>query len=161
MYAASLKWTTLTWIIKDCLLLSSSCVSPSTHRDRSQYKVKRSSSSRVYFLLKITTHTIPESSTGLDLPPTLPLLSPPVIPASPLPPLSPVSPSAHPQPTICALDSPRVCQSPSVSWLEDPLHPHSASASVSTTTCSGDVSRPPGVVSATPYESPGSSMASL
>ncbi|KAI2658662.1 Armadillo repeat-containing X-linked protein 2 [Labeo rohita] len=49
------------------------------------------------------------------------LLSPPIIPAaSALPTLSPGSPSAHPQPTICAVGSPRVCQSPSASWLEDP-----------------------------------------
>ncbi|KAI2653647.1 hypothetical protein H4Q32_013962 [Labeo rohita] len=38
-----------------------------------------------------------------------------------LPPLLTVSPSTHPQPTICAVGSPGVCQSPSVSWLEDPL----------------------------------------
>ncbi|KAI2651120.1 Chromatin-remodeling ATPase INO80 [Labeo rohita] len=44
------------------------------------------------------------------------------------PPLSPDSPAAHPQPTICAVGSPRVCQSPS-SWLEDPLSPPSASES--------------------------------
>ncbi|KAI2649503.1 IgA FC receptor [Labeo rohita] len=43
--------------------------------------------------------------------------------ASVPPPLSPDSPSAHPQPTICAVGSPRVCQSPSASWLEDPLSP--------------------------------------
>ncbi|KAI2653672.1 Hybrid PKS-NRPS synthetase TAS1 [Labeo rohita] len=49
-------------------------------------------------------------------------LPPPVIPASSAAPLLlPVSPSAHPQPTICAVVSPRVCQSPSASWLEDPL----------------------------------------
>ncbi|KAL0159593.1 hypothetical protein M9458_043318, partial [Cirrhinus mrigala] len=35
-------------------------------------------------------------------------------------PLLPVSPSAHPQPTICAVGSPWVCQSPLASWLEDP-----------------------------------------
>ncbi|KAI2652502.1 Formate--tetrahydrofolate ligase [Labeo rohita] len=42
----------------------------------------------------------------LDFPPTLPVLSPPVGPAtSALPPLSPDSPAAHPQATICAVDS--------------------------------------------------------
>ncbi|KAL0203392.1 hypothetical protein M9458_001410, partial [Cirrhinus mrigala] len=62
-----------------------------------------------------------ELSACLDFPPTLPLLSPPISPAaSVLPPLSPDSPAAHPQPTICAVGSPRVCQSPSASWLEDP-----------------------------------------
>ncbi|KAL0148689.1 hypothetical protein M9458_056016 [Cirrhinus mrigala] len=39
------------------------------------------------------------------------------------PPLSPDSPAAHPQSTICAVGSPRVCQSPSASWLEDPSSP--------------------------------------
>ncbi|KAI2667193.1 Eukaryotic translation elongation factor 2 [Labeo rohita] len=39
------------------------------------------------------------------------------------PPLSPGSPSAHPQPTISAVGSLQVCQSPSVSWLEDPSSP--------------------------------------
>ncbi|KAL0154678.1 hypothetical protein M9458_048941, partial [Cirrhinus mrigala] len=38
-------------------------------------------------------------------------------------------PSAHPQPTICAVGSPRVCQSPSASWLEDPSSPPPASES--------------------------------
>ncbi|KAL0162624.1 hypothetical protein M9458_042020, partial [Cirrhinus mrigala] len=62
-----------------------------------------------------------ELSTCLNFPPTLPLLSPSSSPAaSALPPLFPDSPSAHPQPTICAVGSPRVCQSPLVSWLEDP-----------------------------------------
>ncbi|KAL1249397.1 hypothetical protein QQF64_020402 [Cirrhinus molitorella] len=44
--------------------------------------------------------------------PTHPFLSTPL--------LFPVSPTAHPQPNICVLDSPWVCQSPSASWLEDP-----------------------------------------
>ncbi|KAL0165109.1 hypothetical protein M9458_040862, partial [Cirrhinus mrigala] len=30
-------------------------------------------------------------------------------------------PAAHPQSTICAVGPPRVCQSPSASWLEDPF----------------------------------------
>ncbi len=60
----------------------------------------------------------------------LPLLALPAIPAaSAPPPLAAVSPSAHPQTTICALDSPRVCQSPLASWLEDPLSPPPASES--------------------------------
>ncbi|KAL1278541.1 hypothetical protein QQF64_025214 [Cirrhinus molitorella] len=46
------------------------------------------------------------------VPPTHPFLSTPL--------LVPVSPMAHPQPNICVLDAPRVCQSPSASWLEDP-----------------------------------------
>ncbi|KAL0152806.1 hypothetical protein M9458_043158, partial [Cirrhinus mrigala] len=71
-----------------------------------------------------------EQHTGLDFPPTLPVHSPPVGPAtSALPPLSPGSPATHPQPTICAVDSPRVCQFPSASWLEDPLSPPPASES--------------------------------
>ncbi|KAI2660055.1 Translation initiation factor IF-2 [Labeo rohita] len=37
--------------------------------------------------------------------------------------VSPGSPSAHPQSTICAVGVPLVCQSPSVSWLEDPSSP--------------------------------------
>ncbi|KAL0187276.1 hypothetical protein M9458_018946, partial [Cirrhinus mrigala] len=66
----------------------------------------------------------------LDFPPTLPALSPPVDPAAlASPPLSPDSPAAHPQPTICAVGSPRVCQSPSASWLEDPTSPPPASES--------------------------------
>ncbi|KAI2650476.1 Nitrite reductase (NADH) large subunit [Labeo rohita] len=47
-----------------------------------------------------------------------------------MPSLLPVSPSAHPQPTICAVGSPQVCQSPSASWLEDPSSPPSASESL-------------------------------
>ncbi|KAI2667572.1 IgA FC receptor [Labeo rohita] len=67
------------------------------------------------------THTIPELSTCLDFSPTFPLLPPPVIPALAPPLLSPGSPLAHPQPTICGVGSPWVCQSPSASWLEDPV----------------------------------------
>ncbi len=75
-------------------------------------------------------HTIPENPGAHKFPPTLPLLPLPVIPAaSAPPPLSPGSPSAHPQPTICAVGSPWVCQSPSASWLEDPLSPPPASES--------------------------------
>ncbi|XP_058606809.1 uncharacterized protein LOC131524086 [Onychostoma macrolepis] len=72
----------------------------------------------------------PEWPTYLDFPPTLPLLPPPIIPAtSARPPLHPGSPSAHPQPTICAVGSPRVCLSPSASWLGDPSSPPPASES--------------------------------
>ncbi|KAI2645827.1 tRNA modification GTPase MnmE [Labeo rohita] len=54
-----------------------------------------------------------EQHTGLDFPPTLPVHSPPVGPAtSALPPLSPGSHNTPPQPTIGAVDSPRVCQFP-------------------------------------------------
>ncbi|KAI2646767.1 Accumulation-associated protein [Labeo rohita] len=48
---------------------------------------------------------------------------------STLPQLLPVSPSAHPQPTICAVGSLQVCQSSSMSWLEDPSSPPSSSES--------------------------------
>ncbi len=65
-------------------------------------------------------HTILEPFTCLDFPPSLPL-PPPLYQSSQLPPLSPGSPSAHPQPTICAVGSLQVCQSPSASWLEGPL----------------------------------------
>ncbi len=55
------------------------------------------------------------------VPPTLPFLPlPAILAASVTPPLAPASPSTHPQPIICVLDSPRVCQSPSALWLEDP-----------------------------------------
>ncbi|KAI2655421.1 Streptococcal surface protein A [Labeo rohita] len=72
----------------------------------------------------------PEVPTCLDFPPILPLLSPSIVPAaSVLPPLSPGSPSAHPQPTICAMGSPQVCQFPSASWLENPSYPPPVSES--------------------------------
>ncbi|KAL0176613.1 hypothetical protein M9458_028943, partial [Cirrhinus mrigala] len=71
-----------------------------------------------------------ELSTCLNFPPTLPLPFPSSSPAaSGLPPLFPDSPSAHPQPTLCAVGSPRVCQSPSASWLEDPSSSPPASES--------------------------------
>ncbi len=54
---------------------------------------------------------------------TLPLL------LLPLPPLSSGSPFAHPQPTICAVKSLRLCQSPSASRLEDALSSPPASES--------------------------------
>ncbi|KAI2647769.1 Calcium-transporting ATPase type 2C member 1 [Labeo rohita] len=62
-----------------------------------------------------------------ELPP--PFLPSPIFLASAPPPLSHGSPSAHPQPTICAVGSPRVCHSPSASWLEDPSSPPPASKS--------------------------------
>ncbi|KAI2666600.1 hypothetical protein H4Q32_010501 [Labeo rohita] len=65
--------------------------------------------------------TLPTAPLSHKFPHTHPLLSPPVILASSaLPPLIPVNPSPHPQPTICAVGSLRVCLSPLV-WLEDPL----------------------------------------
>ncbi len=68
----------------------------------------------------------PEWPTYLDFPHTLPLLPPPISPAtSALPPLLPGSPSAHPQPTILAVGSPRVFPSPSaimLSALPPPWH---------------------------------------
>ncbi|KAI2663202.1 Opioid growth factor receptor [Labeo rohita] len=62
----------------------------------------------------------------MESPPTLPLLP---MSTSVCSPLSPDSPSAHPQPTTCAVGSPRVCQLPSVSGLEDPSSPPPASES--------------------------------
>ncbi|KAL0171946.1 hypothetical protein M9458_032257, partial [Cirrhinus mrigala] len=62
-----------------------------------------------------------ESPDSHKIPPTLPLLPPP--------PLFSGSPSTHPQPTICVVESTQVCQSPSMSWLEDPLSPAPASES--------------------------------
>ncbi|KAL0168686.1 hypothetical protein M9458_036908, partial [Cirrhinus mrigala] len=64
-------------------------------------------------------HTVSNPPDHSELPPSLSLPSP-LHQSSPSSPLSPGSPSAYPQPTIC-VGSPRVCQSPSVSWLEDPL----------------------------------------
>ncbi|KAI2659445.1 Titin [Labeo rohita] len=66
-----------------------------------------------------TCHDLP---VGMEFPPTPPLLSV-------WSPLSPDSPSAHPQPTTCAVGSPRVCQLPSASGLEDPSAPPPASES--------------------------------
>ncbi|KAI2648546.1 Collagen alpha-5(VI) chain [Labeo rohita] len=66
-----------------------------------------------------TCHDLP---VGMEFPPTPPLLSV-------WSPLSPDSPSAHPQPTTCAVGSPRVCQLPSASGLEDPSSPPPASES--------------------------------
>ncbi|KAL0190994.1 hypothetical protein M9458_013692 [Cirrhinus mrigala] len=62
----------------------------------------------------------------MEFPPTLPLLPMSTYVCSPL---SPDSPSAHPQPTTCAVGSPRVCQLPSASGLEDPSSPPPASES--------------------------------
>ncbi|KAI2664168.1 hypothetical protein H4Q32_002306 [Labeo rohita] len=70
---------------------------------------------------------ISELSTSSDFPPTLPQSKNHNVLA--MPPLLLVSPSTHPQPTICAVGSPQVCQSPSASWLEDPSSPPSASES--------------------------------
>ncbi|KAI2645615.1 Sal-like protein 3 [Labeo rohita] len=66
-----------------------------------------------------TCHDLP---VGMEFPPTPPLLSV-------WSPLSPDNPSAHPQPTTCAVGSPRVCQLPSASGLEDPSSPPPASES--------------------------------
>ncbi|KAI2662997.1 Opioid growth factor receptor [Labeo rohita] len=66
--------------------------------------------------------TCHEISVDMEFPPTPPL-------RSVWPPLSPDSPSAHPQPTTCAVGSPRVCQLSSASWLEDPSAPPPASES--------------------------------
>ncbi|KAL0167300.1 hypothetical protein M9458_039144, partial [Cirrhinus mrigala] len=77
-----------------------------------------SSVEREYAEDSITHCTTAEGELNLDLRQNLkPSNSHPI---STLPPLSPFNPSAHPQLTICAVGSPRVCQSPLVSWLEDP-----------------------------------------
>ncbi len=70
-------------------------------------------------------HTILEPSTCLYFPPSLPL--PPPLHQS-LPPLSPGSPSAHPQPTICAVGSPRVVAGGSLVSASSLWVPDSASA---------------------------------
>ncbi|KAL0190776.1 hypothetical protein M9458_013474, partial [Cirrhinus mrigala] len=56
-------------------------------------------------------------------PPSRPLLLPSSSPAAS------TIPTAHPQSTICAVGSPRVCQSPSASWLKDPSSTPPASES--------------------------------
>ncbi|KAL0154139.1 hypothetical protein M9458_050598 [Cirrhinus mrigala] len=66
-----------------------------------------------------------ELSACLDFPPTL---SPSVISSCWPCCLSPTT-AAHPQPIICAVGSPRVCQSPSAPRLEDPSSPPPASES--------------------------------
>ncbi len=70
-------------------------------------------------------HTILEPSTCLYFPPSL-LLPPPLHQS--LPPLSPGSPSAHPQPTICAVRSPRVVAGGSLVSVSSLWVPDSASA---------------------------------
>ncbi|KAI2663501.1 Chromatin-remodeling ATPase INO80 [Labeo rohita] len=77
-------------------------------------------------------HTIPEPSICHDSS-SCHLLPPPIITApsallssAPLS-LFPVSPSAHPQPSICVVGLPQVCQYPLVSWLVNPLSPSLAS----------------------------------
>ncbi|KAL0199709.1 hypothetical protein M9458_002896, partial [Cirrhinus mrigala] len=64
---------------------------------------------------------IPESPEALKFLPSHQLLPPS--------PLSSVSPSTHPQPSICAVGSPLVCQSPLALRLEDPSSPPPASES--------------------------------
>ncbi|KAI2659211.1 Neurofilament medium polypeptide [Labeo rohita] len=87
----------------------------------------RSSVEREYAEDSITHGTTAEGELNLDLGQNLtPSNSHPI---STLSPLSPVNPSAHPQLTICAVGSPRVCQSPLVSWLEDPSSSPPASES--------------------------------
>ncbi|KAL0156876.1 hypothetical protein M9458_048122, partial [Cirrhinus mrigala] len=87
----------------------------------------------------------PKLSTCLDLTATHPFLPPPIIPAaSALPLLLPGSLSAHPQPTICAVGLPRVCQSPSALWLEGPWSPPTASdGSTSAPLCPSSPVGPP------------------
>ncbi|KAL0198143.1 hypothetical protein M9458_006683, partial [Cirrhinus mrigala] len=87
----------------------------------------------------------PELSNCLDFPthpPSLPSL-PPSLGYLLLSALLP-HPSAHPQPTICAVGSPRVCQSPSVSWLEDPSSQPPASDSSTMAPSSVGPPAPPG-----------------
>ncbi|KAI2655779.1 Filamentous hemagglutinin [Labeo rohita] len=73
-------------------------------------------------------HTVPKPPDHTELPPSLPL-PPPLHQSSPSSLLFPGSFSAHPQPTICVVGLPRICQSPSALWLEDPLSPPPASKS--------------------------------
>ncbi|KAL0150683.1 hypothetical protein M9458_053987 [Cirrhinus mrigala] len=76
------------------------------------------------FFTEISTcHVIPAC---MESPPTLPLLP---MSTSVCSPLSPDSPSAHPQSSTWAVGSPRVCQLPSASGLEDPSSPPPASES--------------------------------
>ncbi|KAL0181203.1 hypothetical protein M9458_023609, partial [Cirrhinus mrigala] len=92
--------------------------------DFSTEDLENNSGDLIDFFTEVSTcHVMPAS---MESPPTLPLLP---MSTSVCSPLSPDSPSAHPQPTTCAVGSPRVCQLPSASGLEDPSSPPPASES--------------------------------
>ncbi|KAI2655727.1 FMRFamide-related peptides type HF-4 [Labeo rohita] len=92
--------------------------------DFSTEVLENNSGDLIDFFTEISTcHVIPAC---MESPPTLPLLP---MSTSVCPPLCPDSPSAHPQSSTCAVGSPRVCQLPSVSGLEDPSSPPPASES--------------------------------
>ncbi|KAL0161536.1 hypothetical protein M9458_045261 [Cirrhinus mrigala] len=111
-------------------------------------------------VIKTPTHHV--LSVCVNFPPTLPPSLPPSLPQltpsnshpiSTPPPLSPVNPSAHPQLTICAVGSPWVCQSPLVSWLEDPSSSPPASESW-TPPRPSDPAAPPRLSAPSPPPSP-------
>ncbi|KAI2647431.1 Zinc metalloprotease ZmpB [Labeo rohita] len=90
--------------------------------DFSTEALENNSGDLIDFFTEISTcHVIPA---WMESPPTLPLLP---MSTSVCAPLSPDSPSAHPQSSTCAVGSPRVCQLPSASGLEDPSSPPPAS----------------------------------
>ncbi|KAI2661132.1 Cell surface glycoprotein 1 [Labeo rohita] len=92
--------------------------------DFSTEVLENNSGDLIDFFTEISTcHVIPAC---MESPPTLPLLP---MSTSVCAPLSPDRPSAHPQCSTCAVGSPRVCQLPSVSGLEDPSSPPPASES--------------------------------
>ncbi|KAI2644778.1 hypothetical protein H4Q32_026653 [Labeo rohita] len=92
--------------------------------DFSTEALENNSGDLIDFFTEISTcHVIPAC---MESPPTLPLLP---MSTSVCAPLSPDSPSAHPQSSTCAVGSPRVCQLPSASGLEDPSSPPPASES--------------------------------
>ncbi|KAL0199245.1 hypothetical protein M9458_007785, partial [Cirrhinus mrigala] len=92
--------------------------------DFSTEALENNSGDLIDFFTEISTcHVIPA---WMESPPTLPLLP---MSTSVCAPLSPDSPSAHPQSSTCAVGSPRVCQLPSASGLEDPSSPPPASES--------------------------------
>ncbi|KAL0198942.1 hypothetical protein M9458_007482 [Cirrhinus mrigala] len=92
--------------------------------DFSTEVLENNSGDLIDFFTEISTcHVIPAC---MESPPTLPLLP---MSTSVCSPLSPDSPSAHPQSSTWAVGSPRVCQLPSASGLEDPSSPPPASES--------------------------------
>ncbi|KAI2655748.1 Zinc finger CCCH domain-containing protein 13 [Labeo rohita] len=99
------------------------CLSCCNHRGHSLVRCASGVGSRVLMCMGSTHH--PRKPLHSQIP-THSLLPPPVIPASLTPaPLLSVSP----YPLMCVVGSLRVCQPPSVLWLEDPLFPPLASES--------------------------------
>ncbi|KAI2657387.1 Opioid growth factor receptor [Labeo rohita] len=92
--------------------------------DFSTEDLENNSGDLIDFFTEISTcHVMPAC---MESPPTLPLLP---MSTSVRSLLSPDSPSAHPQSSTCAVGSPRVCQLPWASGLEDPSSPLPASES--------------------------------